>query len=136
MNETHINELEAGGLTFAVSFREVGATLRVLGPDVEGRKELVRFDDFVDMPHYHVPAEGPAIAFDVAARGEPLEWIVGQLRDHLPELLTEAGFADLLPQIDPAAVTARSGTIKQMLIDCVPDGYVRVPGAALQRAKA
>lgn len=136
MEESRAAELDAGGLRFAVSFREVGATLRVLGPTDDGRQELVRFDDFVGSPHYHLPASGPAIAFDVASKGEPLEWIVGQLRDHLAELLTEAGFANLLPRIDPAAVTAQAPAIRQMLIDCVPEGYVRVPGAALQRVDA
>jgi hypothetical protein len=136
MADKQVTTLEAGGLTFDVSFREVGATLRVLAPIGDTHKELVRFDDFVDAPHYHAPADGPTIKFDVASQGEPLEWIVGQLRDHLTELLTDAGFADLLPRVDPSAVAAQAGTIRQMLIDCVPDGYVRVRGKALQRASA
>ncbi|MBO0728135.1 MAG: hypothetical protein J2P57_02675 [Acidimicrobiaceae bacterium] len=134
MVEQQATELQAGGLTFTVSFREVGATLRVLGPVGDREKELVRFDDFVDTPHYHVPADGPAIAFDVAANGEPLEWIVGQLRDHLADLLTEGGYAEVIPRVDAAAVSAQAGAIRQMLVDCVPEGYVRPPGQALQRA--
>jgi hypothetical protein len=133
MAEKQVTTLDVGGLTFDVSFREVGATLRVLGPIGDSREEMLRFDDFVDTPHYHVPADGPSIAFDVATQGEPLEWIIGQLRDHLNELLTEAGFADVLPRVDPGAVAAQTETIRQMLIDCVPEGYVRVSGKPLQR---
>ena len=91
--------IEFGGLRFDVSFREVGATLRVDG-HVDGTwTEMLRFDDFVDMPHFHSPADGAAIPFD-RAHGEPLAWYVAQIRDHLPEWLEKAGFGDVLPTID------------------------------------
>src|SRR5438874_1052530 len=74
-----------------------GATLRVSG-DVDGHvTELLRFDDFIDGPHYHIPPAGDPIPFDQAALGEPLTWFIAQLRDHLAELLTQAGFARILP---------------------------------------
>ena len=44
--------LEFGGLRFNVSFREVGATLRVDGRVDGAWTEMLRFDDFVDAPHF------------------------------------------------------------------------------------
>ncbi len=126
---------DCGGLHFAVSFRApAGATLRVSG-DVDGaRTELLRFDDFVDAPHYHAPAAADAVMFDRDSLGEPLVWFVAQLRDNLPGLLTSAGYARLLPLIDVAAVSGCSEQLRKAMVDCVPDGYTRVPGIGLQRA--
>jgi hypothetical protein len=129
--------VECGGLRFEATFREpAGATLRVSG-EVDGQMtELVRYDDFIDSPHYHVPADAPSIPFDQAALGEPLAWYVSQLRDHLAEVLTEAGYATLLPNVDTAAVAEHADDITQAMIDCVPDGYVREPGIGLKMAPA
>jgi hypothetical protein len=131
-----MTEWDCGGLHFSVSFREAagGATLRVSG-DVDGaRTELLRFDDFVDAPHYHAPAEHDAVMFDRAALGEPLDWFVAQLRDHLPELLTTAGYSEVLRAVDVKAVADGAETVRRAMIDVVPAGYVRVPGVGLQRA--
>ena len=127
--------VECGGLRFEATFRApAGATLRVLG-EVEGQAtELLRFDDFIESPHYHVPASGPAILFDQAQLGEPLAWFVSQLRDHLTELLTEAGFAQVLTDLDPGAIADHAGDIRGAMEACTPEGYVRMPGVGLQRA--
>jgi hypothetical protein len=143
MTDSHVSpdrsstELHVGGLLFTASFRgPAGATLRVFGPVAGEETELLRFDDFIDGPHYHVPAEGEPVAFDQATLGEPLDWFVTQLRDHLAELLTAAGFAELLSDVDANAVTDSAEMIRKMMVDCVPEGYVRVPGVGLQRATA
>src|ERR1700676_4313782 len=71
-------EFEFGGLRFNVAFRgEAGATLRVDGRVNGEWKELLRFDDFVDTPHYHAPADAAQINVDRAAHGDPME---GSLR--------------------------------------------------------
>jgi hypothetical protein len=127
--------VDCGGLRFEATFRApAGATLRVLG-DVEGQPtELLRFDDFVEAPHYHVPASGPSIEFDQAKLGEPLAWFVLQLSDRLTDLLTEAGFATVLANVDPVAVADHAEDIRKAMETCVPDGYVRVPGVGLRRS--
>jgi hypothetical protein len=128
---------DAGGVRFEVSFREpVGATLRVSGPVPGPGKALLRFDDFVDSPHYHAPADADSIKLDRAVVGEPLDWFVRQMRDHVEELLTAAGFAEILPDIDVGAVSGSAERIRAAMIDCVPGGYVRVPGVGLQRTDA
>jgi hypothetical protein len=128
---------DCGGLHFEVTFRAPqGATLRVFA-EVEGqRSEVLRFDDFVDAPHYHVPAEGPAIMFDRDEKGEPLTWIVSELRDDLGPLLTTAGYAEILASLDLPAISANADRIRQAMEDCVPEGYARVPGVGLQQTNS
>src|SRR3954467_11234264 len=127
-------ELDIGGLNFGIAFRAPsGATLRVSAP-VDGMlTEVLRFDDFIDLPHYHVPADGPATMFDPDALGVPLDWFVDQIANHLGELLTDAGFSSVLPQVDLDAVAAQAGDIRAAMESCVPAGYTRVPGVGLQR---
>jgi hypothetical protein len=126
--------LEFGGLRFDVSFRAPsGATLRVESHIGDDWREVLRFDDFVDVPHYHAPADGAATMFDRAALGDPMEWYIAQIRDHLPEWLTTAGFADVIPTIDLGAVTSHADQIHDAMVTCVPAGYTRVPGVGLQR---
>jgi len=132
MNDT-TSELEAGGLRFTVAFRGPGATLRVFGPVDGSERELLRFDDFVEGPHYHVPADGDQIAFDRSRFGEPLDFYVAQVRDHLGELLTQGGFEETLAGTDLQAVSDHAEEIRTMMIDCVPEGYTRVPGVGLQK---
>ena len=134
MHVSKETELEIGGLNFGVSFREpAGATLRVNG-EVDGQMtELLRFDDFVEGPHYHVPASGAQIEFDRDANGEPLAWYVAQVRDNLGPLLTEAGYGDLVPRVDLEEISAHAGEIEKAMKDCVPEGYIRMPGVGLQR---
>ena len=129
--------VECGGLRFEATFREpAGATLRVFG-DVDGRvTELLRFDDFIEGPHYHIPAAGDPIAFDQASLGEPLTWLVSQLSEHLAEMLDEAGFGRTLSDADLDAVTDHADDIRRAMEACVPDGYVRVPGIGLRRSPA
>lgn len=126
--------LEIGGLVFTTSFRGQGATLRVYG-DVDGqRTELLRFDDFIESPHYHVPAAKDPIMLDRSEIGEPLAWYMGQLREHLGDMLVAGGYAGLLDRVDLAQVASEVGRIEQAMIDVVPDdGYVREPGIGLQR---
>jgi hypothetical protein len=124
--------LEFGGLRFDVSFREVGATLRVLGKPEDEWTEMLRFDDFIDQPHFHVPSSGPSIPFD-RSLGEAMPWYVSQVRDHLAEWLERAGFESVLSSIDLDEVSANAGELTRAMIECVPAGYVRVAGVGLQR---
>lgn len=127
--------VDCGGLRFEATFREpAGATLRVFG-DLDGQvTELLRFDDFVDSPHYHIPAASDPIAFDQAELGEPLTWLVSQLRDNLAGLFTEAGLARALPGVNLDTVTYHVDDIRKAMEICVPDGYLRVPGVGLRRS--
>ena len=130
--EPRSEQFSFGGLRFDVSFRTRGATLRVEGHVGGEWMELLRFDDFVDTPHYHVPATGASIDFD-RANGDPLEWYLTQIRDHLADWLITAGFADIVPSVDTAAVTANIGALRDAMHACVPAGFERVLGLGLRR---
>jgi hypothetical protein len=129
-------ELEFGGLRFDVYFTGTfGATMRLSGQVDGDWKELLRFDDFVDMPHYHAPADAHQTNYD-SANGDPLEWYIAQIRDDLPEWLTKSGYAGVLPSIDFAVVSANVGQLRDAMHDVVPEGFQRVPGVGLQRVDA
>jgi hypothetical protein len=129
--------LEFGGLRFDVAFRAIGgATLRVDGKVDNEWKEMLRFDDFIDVPHYHAPADAEQINFDRATLGEPLAWYIAQIRDHLPEWLDKSGFAAVVPTVDMDEVVRNIGTVEKAMRDCVPEGFVRVPGVGIQRVTA
>jgi hypothetical protein len=127
--------MEFGGLRFDVSFRGPGATLRVLGPVGGEWTEMLRFDDFVEQPHFHAPASGPAMMFD-RSLGEPLAWYISQIRDHLAEWLDRAGFESVVPSLDLPRISEGADQLTQAMIECVPDGYERVPGKGLERVEA
>jgi hypothetical protein len=90
-------------------FTDEGLSLHVCATD--GGHEYLRFDVFDGEPHYHYNHPGPEVVnnvvdFDVAAHGDMLPWALDCLRVRLPEMLTEAGGAALVPGLDPAAVRA------------------------------
>ena len=127
---------DCGGLRFEASFRAPsGATLRV-SADVGGQPtELLRFDDFIDGPHYHLPGAGPSIAFDRDEIGRTagldrrtVARSSGIASDRRP------GSPRLLAEVDEPAITANAERIRKAMEDCVPEGYVRVPGVGLQHA--
>jgi hypothetical protein len=126
-------EVDLGGLRFSATFRApAGATLRVSGSVDGHRVELLRFDDFVAQPHYHVPAAGDAIMLD-AGTGDPLDFYLEEIRSHLGELLVRGGFGEIVPTVDLDAVSRNVDQIRRAMTDVVPDGYTRVPGVGLRR---
>lgn len=128
------SEWDVGGLRVTVTFREPsGATLRLYGPMDRRWEELLRFDDFVDGPHYHAPASGDPIPLDHHILGDPLDWFLAAVADHLEVLLVTAGYQSLLPHVNLGAVAAGVARIRTAMTDCVPDGYGRVAGKGLQR---
>jgi hypothetical protein len=105
----------------------------VSGPVAGRQVELLRFDDFVEQPHYHVPAAGDAIMLDTSKDGAALDFYLEQIRDHLGELLVRGGFEDIVPAVDLEAVSANIDQVRHAMTDVVPDGYTRVPGVGLRR---
>jgi hypothetical protein len=117
-NDAHLAELEErspeGGFT------DEGVSIHVCGTD-DGH-EYVRFDVFDDEPHYHYihrpAADGEVvnnvIDFDRTALGDMLPWAIERLRTRLPAMLTEAGGAHLVPQLDQALVERVIGDVAAM----------------------
>jgi hypothetical protein len=100
----HMAELEekspVGG------FFDEGVSIHVRGTD-DGH-EYLRFDVFVDEPHYHyVHRSGEVnnvVDFDVTAHGDMLPWALDRIRHRLPEMLAQAGGGHLVAGLDEAVL--------------------------------
>ncbi len=99
----------------AAVVEEDGVSLHVF--DAATGDERLRFDCFADAPHYHLLTPGQSrnvvIEHDPAA-GPLLEWALDRLATALPELLEEAGAADVAARLDPAAVAAGLSTARHV----------------------
>lgn len=80
-----------------------GVCVHVFATD--GLAEYLRFDCFLDEPHYHyiVPGDGNMlIHFDESANGPMLEWALDAVRNRLRPMLAQVGAAQLAEGIDQA----------------------------------
>jgi hypothetical protein len=142
--DEHTHRLHAGNLTFGVEYRTVdpsslqetysgndahlaelferwpgggftdeGVSIHVWGTD-DGH-EYLRFDVFVDDPHYHYnrPRSGDGddivnnvIDFDTVALGDMLTWVLDRLGTRLGPMLAEAGGAHLVDALDEPTIDA------------------------------
>lgn len=112
--------IEAGDLSFAIEYRHVGAeegpSVHVFGP-VEGvDEEILRFDCFDKVPHYHYGfsyIDQPMVPIDTAAVGDPLEWVCERIERHLPDMLTKAGAGDLAAGCDASRLGAIASELRE-----------------------
>ncbi len=78
-----------------------GASLHVF--DARTGDEHLRFDCFERHPHYHyvnhVEGTNLIVRIDEHAVGDPVSWIIGCLRDHLPDMLRFAGADSLAEEV-------------------------------------
>ncbi len=83
-------------------FTDEGVSIHV--ESVADDHEYLRFDVFVDEPHYHyvdkVAGTNTVFEFDRAAHGDMAPWVLGQLRHRLSAMLRRAGADDLAGAID------------------------------------
>lgn len=127
-------ELQFGGLRFEVYYtRYFGPTTRVFGQRSGDWVEMLRFDDFVGLPHYHAPADDDnAIMLDVSTQGEPIEFYLDVLSSKLAEVITPLGFDDVLSGVDAEGVNKNLPTLRAAMSSVLPDGFSRVQGDTLQ----
>jgi hypothetical protein len=85
-----------------------GVALHVCGRLDGEWRELLRFDCFVEDPHYHYVSwrtrANEMIHLDPVADGDPLAWALERIRTRLPQMLARAGAADVAERIDFAAL--------------------------------
>lgn len=104
-----------------IEFDDRGATLHVCGT-ADGLEHL-RFDCFENEPHYHYihHADGgnTVVRIDEVAVGDPLDFSLGCVTQHLSEMLRYAGATDLAdavaaePERVPAAMHQVRGLMQQ-----------------------
>lgn len=85
-----------------------GVSLHVCGQQDGEWREFLRFDCFVEDPHYHYVSwrakANEMIHLDPVADGDPLHWALERIRTRLPQMLARAGAADVAARVDPAAL--------------------------------
>ncbi len=137
--EAHTSYFEAGGVEIGVEYRllndaiaaaadarleaasgdergqvtgldDRGVALHVFATQDGERREFLRFDCFVEDPHYHYVSwrdrTNDMIHLDPVADGDPLAWALERIRTRLPQMLARAGAADVAETIDPARLEA------------------------------
>ena len=90
-----------GAVDITLEYRELmpdqGLCVQVFGQAEGQDTEILRFDCFDQMPHYHY---GPAnhnirLNMDKTTVGNPFGWTLDNLRTKLPAMIQRAGYADL-----------------------------------------
>ncbi len=101
---------EVGGVQLRVENRMLGDDG---GPAVEvfaqvdgDGVQVLRFDCFRKSPHYHYDPTGKNVTHDLNPDtvGDPISWTLDQLKNHLPEMVREAGYESAAGNIDQTAV--------------------------------
>ncbi len=119
---THVRE-QAQGMdpSDELQLEDSGVSIHVCDNRGEARVEHLRFDCFVEDPHYHYISwrerSNDMIHLDPIADGDPLSWALDRIRTRLPQMLSRAGLGDLpvdleqveqvLPRVAEAAYRAR-----------------------------
>jgi hypothetical protein len=96
-----VEETYAGEVASGIPFDDGGATLHVLGAD-DGLEHL-RFDCFEQEPHYHyIDHAAPAntvVRIDELAVGDPIEFSLACVEQHLPDMLANCNVPMLADEV-------------------------------------
>jgi len=100
--ETIMGEtIAAGGLEFHVENRAVaqdgGPSMQVYGTVDGERVQLLRFDMFQKIPHYHYAPMGANLRYDLdqLTLDDGIGWTMGMLATKLPQMIAKAGYEKL-----------------------------------------
>ena len=122
-----------GAVETPVSFDDFGATLHVCGT-ADGLEHL-RFDCFEHEPHYHyieqAASANTVVRIDELAVGDPVEFSLGCVEHHLPDMLRHCGVAALADEVagQPERVRAAMAEVRELMGKArVPVGGTTAPG--------
>ena len=102
----------AGAVDITLEYRELmpdqGLCVQVFGEVDNQDVEILRFDCFDQMPHYHY---GPAnhnirLNMDKTTVGNPFGWTMGHLRTKLPDMIRRSGYDALAEAVEANPVSA------------------------------
>jgi hypothetical protein len=133
VQRSHQIALEFGGLRVEVYYTQnFGASVRVFGAS-DPTRELLRFDDFVDTPHYHAPADNPEqINLDVSRDGEPREFFLHVIDEQLVDILAQIGFGDVVGTLDVHEIRRHLSVVRAAMDSVLVEGFHRTAGKCLQ----
>ncbi|MCS6830527.1 MAG: hypothetical protein RMM08_05200 [Armatimonadota bacterium] len=112
---------EAGNVWLTVEYRHFGGDegydIRVYSQVHGNPRQILRFDCFKYQPHYHYDPLGRDERIELAGYGiaDAILWTLKQLNHHLPEMLTQAGYADVAAQVQPEAVREAVAKLEEHL---------------------
>jgi hypothetical protein len=96
-----VEETFHGEVASGIPFDDGGATLHVLGRD-DGLEHL-RFDCFEQEPHYHYidhsTGGNTVVRIDELAVGDPIEFSLSCVEQHLPDMLGNCGVPALADEV-------------------------------------
>ena len=110
MAEEDTRSIQAGNVRFFISHRKTsddhGVSIQVYGKTPELEVELLRFDCFENVPHYHYGPDGrnERIDFDRQAQEDLLQWSLGKLNTELSGMIVRAGYQEIASQVDPGEI--------------------------------
>ena len=83
-----------------------GATFRIFGNSGDKKVETLRFDCFMNRPHFHYApgANSENHDIDKTKIPNPLGWVMNQLQTELPAMIQHAGFTEIARAVDQSAV--------------------------------
>jgi hypothetical protein len=119
-NEIIKDTYQGGGSVGGMDFDDYGATLHVCGA-ADGL-EYLRFDCFENEPHYHYIEQevgaNVVVRIDELAVGDPIEFSLACVADHLPEMLRNCGVADLADEVAGQLDTVRTGVdaVRELMV--------------------
>jgi hypothetical protein len=115
-----IQDTYAGAIAADLPFDDFGATLHVCGT-ADGLEHL-RFDCFENEPHYHyidqATVANTVVRIDELAVGDPVEFSLGCVEHHLPEMLRHCGVGDLADEVaaHPDQVDAAVAEVRALMV--------------------
>ncbi len=115
-----IQDTYQGAIAADLAFDDFGATLHVCGT-ADGLEHL-RFDCFENEPHYHYIDQeavvNTVVRIDELAVGDPVEFSLGCVEHHLPDMLRHCGVGDLADQVagQPEQVGAAVAEVRALMV--------------------
>ena len=114
-------KIEAGNVTFALQYRggnympDQGLCIQVIS-EVPGKEtELLRFDCFDQVPHYHygVEKKNERLELDKTTAGNPIGWTLKQLRTRLSDMIKRAGYPEVAKGLDAKVLAAKLDQLEE-----------------------
>jgi hypothetical protein len=109
--QAHMREVDAAGqYAQATGIDDRGVSLHVFAEQDGEQREFLRFDCFVEDPHYHYISwrgrTNDMVHLDPIADGDALAWAIERIRTRLPQMLERAGAPEVARRLDAAALEA------------------------------
>jgi hypothetical protein len=113
-----------GAVRTELTFDDFGASLHVCGT-ADGLEHL-RFDCFENEPHYHYIEQAAGanivVRIDELAVGDPIEFSLACVEQHLPDMLRNCGVGGLADEVaaEPDRLQSAVGAVRELMTKARP----------------